>query len=171
MAALALGLVAGGALTGLILWLTGGLLAWLPVTAGPYIVGSVALAIVLRDLDVVSVPLPGRKWQVPRSILDLDPRQAAAGFGFELGLGFRTYVTASAPYLLIATVVALRAPLLVCLACGVAFGLGRFAMPVCRYLSADGGAWNSLMGSRSIVLRRATGVVAGLGAVLLAFVT
>jgi hypothetical protein len=169
MAALALGLVAGGALTGLIVWVTGGLLAWIPATAGPYLVGSVALAIVLRDLDVVRIPLPARERQVPRSILNLDSRRAAAGFGFELGLGFRTYVTASAPYLLIAVLIFVRAPLPLCVACGAAFGLGRLAMAVCRYLSTDGEAWNSLMDSRAGVLRRATALAAALGATALAF--
>lgn len=169
IAVLALGLAAGGVVTGLIVAVAGGLLSWVPATVGSYIVAAVALAVVLRDLDVVSIPLPARKWQVPRSILDLEPRRAAAGFGFQLGLGFRTYVTASSPYLLVVALIFLKAPLTLCLACGAAFGLGRLAIALGRYLSADGDDWESLADSRAGMLRRVTAVVAGLGATVLVF--
>ena len=80
-------------------------------------------------------------------------------------------MTASAPYLVVAALIFLKVPPALCLGCGAAFGLGRLAIAVGRYLSTDGEDWDSLADSRAGAVRRSTAVVAGLGATALAFMT
>jgi hypothetical protein len=123
--------------------------------------------IVLRDFEVIRFPLPERRWQVPRSILHQAPNRAALGFGFELGLGFRTYVTASAPYLLLVALLLLAEPLPLFLLAGAAFGHGRFAMAAARYVGADGNPSGDLVTARAALVRGSSAVVAALGALAL----
>ena len=92
MLALGVGMVGGGVVTAVLAWVFSGLLDWVPADAAAYLVVGAAVAVVLRDGGVLTIKLPQRHWQVPRSILDLAPPRAALGFGFQLGLGFRTYV-------------------------------------------------------------------------------
>lgn len=169
MVALATGLVAGGLLSASLTWMLGGLVDWIPQTAASYIVGLVAVGVVLRDLRIVTIPLPERHWQVPKSVLDQAPPRAALGFGMELGLGFRTYVSASAPYLLLVALLLLAGPLPLYLLCGVAFGLGRFVMAAGRYVSGDSEVWSARIGLRASRIRSFSAVLAALSAMALGF--
>jgi hypothetical protein len=160
------GLIAGGVASALLAWVLSGLVDWIPPGAAAYIAASAAVVAVLRDLRIVSIPLPERRELVPRSILHQAPHRAALGFGVELGLGFRTFVSASAPYLLLIVLLLHAESLATFLLAGAGFALGRFAMPLTRYFSADGDAWDGLMDERAGVVRSATAIVAALGVVV-----
>lgn len=168
MTGLAIGLSAGGFASGLGVWVLSGLVAWLPATVAAGILAVAALCVLLRDLGGVTIPLPERRRLVPKSVLDQATPLAGLGFGVQLGLGFRTYVSASAPYLLVVALSLYAQSLPLFLAAGVAFGLGRFAMPLARYLSPDGEEWNRLLEARAGVIRTSTAALAPLAAVTLA---
>ncbi len=170
MLALGIGLVSGGIVTAALAWILSGLFDWIPPVAASYVVVAAAVAVVLRDWHLLDIPLPQRHWQVPRSILDRAPPRAALGFGFELGLGFRTYLSASAPYLLLLGLMLLADPLHLYLLAGAAFGLGRFAMATGRYFGPAGATWGSLLNARAPLIRSATAAVAAASATALAFV-
>ena len=79
---------------------------------------------------LLRVDLPQRKYQIPRETFGPAPSRAAFRFAFELGTGVRTYITASAPYALAATLVLcsprdLRTALGVTAAAAVGYGIGR----------------------------------------------
>jgi len=116
----------------------------------------------LREFDVIEISLPERATLVPRSVLDRAPDQAAIWFGFELGLGFRTRVPSTAPYLLAAALLLLATSPLVFFGTGLAFGIGRFVMAAERYASPDGDDWDWRLDQHKVAIRRvgtATGVV------------
>lgn len=168
MTGLAVGLAGGGLAAGLLVWALSGLVAWVPVLAATCVLWVAALGVLVRDLGVVRIALPERRALVPKSILDQAPPLAAFGFGIQLGLGFRTYVSASAPYLLVIALSLYSQSLPLFLAAGVAFGLGRFAMPAGRYISSDGEEWNRALEARSVLIRKSSAVFAALAAVTLA---
>jgi hypothetical protein len=169
MLALGIGLVAGGMVTAAGAWILSGLLDWIPAAAAAYVVVGSALAVVLRDWGVLTVPLPQRHWQVPKSVLDQAPPRAALGFGFELGLGFRTYVSASAPYLLLIALMVLADPLYLYVLVGVGFGIGRFVTALGRYFGASGEVWGAVIAARGALIRSSTAVVAAASVTALAF--
>ncbi len=92
--------VLGGVTTGMALAVAGGLLPISPppevMVAGLAVLFCVALA---RDLDLVGFWLPENRRQVRQTVLRLRPVVGDVMFGFELGTSARTYVPATAPYL------------------------------------------------------------------------
>lgn len=129
--------VAGSYLLGAI---TGALLsaAGLVIAAGlfsvfaPWLrscIALVALAVlVVKWSGLIEVALPYRRYQIPREVFLKDPRLAAFRFAFELGLGFRTYITSPAPYgLFVVVLLSANGPYSVLAAlCGaIGFGFGR----------------------------------------------
>lgn len=81
--------------------------------------------LVLRDLDMVELPLPQNRRQVPQSVFYRGIAHASARFGFELGTGVRTYVPTSAPYALASAIVLLDLGTGLATLAGLGFGLGR----------------------------------------------
>ncbi|MGH9890695.1 MAG: hypothetical protein ACREA0_01665 [bacterium] len=73
---------------------------------------------------------------------------AALRFGFELGTGVRTYLSAGAPYVLALALLLADGELLEAIAAGSGFGLGRAAMPLSRSLSEDAENWDRLAEQR-----------------------
>ncbi|HEX7096988.1 MAG TPA: hypothetical protein VF183_13965 [Acidimicrobiales bacterium] len=122
-----IGAALGGAVTGVALGALGALvaLAGVPVEVRAGVL--VALAPVAAVIDARGWP----RW-VPRTRRQVDERWMHAyrgwvyggGYGFQLGLGFATIVTAATVYLLGATVLVLGSPLAGALV-GLAFGLSR----------------------------------------------
>lgn len=157
----------GGVTSAALLWVLSGLVDWIPRAAAPAVVGGVALGVVARDLGLVTFGLPQRKWQVPKTILEQAQTPAALGFGFELGLGFRTYITASAPYLLLICLLLMAEPLWIYLLVGAAFGLGRFLVAVARYLSPPSAAWDGFGAAHGPSIKACSAVVAALGTILI----
>lgn len=104
--------------------------------------------VVLRDLKLVAFPLPQNSRQVPRDVFHNGIVRAALRFGFELGTGVRTYLSAGAPYVLALALLLADGELLEAVAAGLGFGLGRAAMPLSRSLSEDAENWDRLAEQR-----------------------
>lgn len=124
-----MGAVIGGVAT----FLTAGTLAWLlvsistPVRAWSWalVIGGVGLL----GLSPWRSRLPQNRRLIPQHVALKGPAVGAFQFGFEMGTGVRTYVTAVAPYVLLPGVL-LFGDLVTGTLAGVGFGLGRYAMAV-----------------------------------------
>jgi hypothetical protein len=125
---------------------------------------AVALLGVLRETGAVTIPLPQNARQVPQDVLRHNPLRGALRFGFELGTGVRTYVSATAPYALAVAVLLGGQRLHVAALAGVGFGAGRAATPLIRRASATVEGWDADLRVR---LRFIT--VAGCAALVAAF--
>ncbi len=116
-----------------------------PVPAGVRRAALVAVALLglLRELGVVRLPLPQNARQIPQDVLHRDRLRGSTQFGFELGTGVRTYVSATAPYVLAVAVLLLGQDLAAAVAAGLGFGAGRAATPLLRRLSGDPVGWDA----------------------------
>jgi hypothetical protein len=136
-------LIAGGLLSGLVLGLLSGLSAPLP---HPWrYAGMVAVAVLglLRELDLAPIRLPQNARQVPQDVLQRSLRRGALQFGFELGTGVRTYVSASAPYVLAVALLLGGQHLHVAMLAGVGFGVGRAFTPLARRAAGTSDRWDA----------------------------
>ena len=158
-------LVLGGAATGSVAWLAGGLVRDVPAPWRTAVLLVFGAAMLLRDFRIVRFPLPEREYQVPRSVFQGGVVRAAFRFGFELGTGFRTRVTSSAAYFLLLAVFLLVDELALALLVGAGFGLGRAAFPLARYWSRSGDAWDARLAAhlRWLVPASSTIVVVVIG--------
>lgn len=96
-----------------------------PSTLLAGVVAAAALVAAASDTRVGGMQLPFHRRQVNELWLDrFRPWVYGAGFGWQIGVGFATYVTSAGLYLLV-VLAALRASPLVALAVGVAFGSVR----------------------------------------------
>jgi hypothetical protein len=128
---------------------------------------TVALLGVLRELGAVRIRLPQNSRQVPQAVLQRDVLRGSFQFGFELGTGVRTFVSASAPYVLAAAVLLAGQPLVGVLA-GLGFGAGRALTPLLRRASGAEAGWDAALRARLRVLT-GTASVATLAAFVLLF--
>jgi hypothetical protein len=140
-----LGLFAGGLLSGLVLGLLSGLSAPLPAAWRYAAVVALAVLGLLRDVGVMHVRLPQNARQVPQEVLRRDLPRGALQFGFELGTGMRTYVSASAPYVLALAVFLGGQRLHVAALAGLGFGAGRALTPLIRRASGDVTGWDDAL--------------------------
>jgi hypothetical protein len=154
------GLVAGGLVSGVVLGLLSGLSEPVPPVWRSGAVVVIAVAALLREVGVLPVPLPQNTRQVPPDVLRRALHRGALQFGFELGTGVRTYVSASAPYVVALAVLLLGQDLRVAMLAGIGFGLGRAATPLSRLASGDVVWWDAM-------LRRRIRLIAIAGAALL----
>lgn len=92
----------------------------------PAVAITAALLGVARDAGLVTLRLPQNARQVPQDVLQRDLVRGALQFGFELGTGVRTYVSASLPYVA-ALAVLLANDVGTALLTGLGFALGRAA--------------------------------------------
>lgn len=88
------------------------------------------IVLIVANLGLLDLKLPQRHFQIDREVFDASPPVAAARFAFELGMGWRTYVTAKAPYAIILVLVLssppdLSAALITTSALALGYGLGR----------------------------------------------
>jgi hypothetical protein len=125
LAVFSLGLVAGGTLTGLVIWLLSGLADPVPAQARPWLILAVAALGVAREFGLVRLPLPQNARQIPQDVLQRNLLRGSMQFGFELGTGVRTYVSASAPYVAAIALLLSHQAAAATLLTGTAFGLGR----------------------------------------------
>jgi hypothetical protein len=103
----------------------------------------VAVLAVLRDAGLVRLPLPQNSRQIPHEVLaGARPGRGALRFGFELGTGVRTYLSASAPYVVAAALLLAGSGPLAAVLAGVGFGAGRAATPLVRHAHGDGERWD-----------------------------
>jgi hypothetical protein len=136
-----------------VLHVASGLAAPLPAGARRVVVAGVVLLGVLRELGVVRLRLPQNARQIPQDVLHRHLLRGSAQFGFELGTGARTYVSATAPYVLAAGVLLLGQDLAAALLAGLGFGTGRAATPLLRRLSGDAGRWDADLARRLPAVR------------------
>jgi sulfite exporter TauE/SafE len=125
-----LGYVSGGTSLGLLLGVIGAALSR-SIFPGHIllITGFVGLILSARDLDLLSVPVPQFRKQVPpKWLIVFPPRFTAFLFGAVLGSGVLTYIAASTLYLVVLWVTLSGSPLIGALGMAV-FGLGR-ALPM-----------------------------------------
>ena len=124
------GAVSGAAVTLASLLVLGGLVSPIPDRYRQIAALTGLALLALHYLRFVCLDLPQRTYQIPRETFRDAPSRAAFRFAFELGLGFRTYVTAISPYALgIAVVLAMPSSLglaiLTAAAAAAGFGSGR----------------------------------------------
>ena len=142
------GAAAGGILSAAVLRAAGAALAPVPAAVRVGVLLMVATLAVLRDLGVMRVALPENRRLIPHTVFLAHPWRAAAQFGFELGTGVRTYVSASAPYVLAAGLLLLAPAWTVTLTAGAAFGLGRSAIVWMRFAAPDRERWDVRLAAR-----------------------
>jgi hypothetical protein len=152
-----LGLLGGGLLSALALGLVSGIFAPVPAAWRHAAIVAVALLGLLREVGVVPIRLPQNTRQVPQDVLRSLVR-GALQFGFELGTGVRTYVSATAPYVLAVAVLLGGQRLPVAILAGLGFGAGRAATPLLRLASGAAADWDRRLGTRLRVITVAAGV-------------
>lgn len=145
------GLLLGGTLSATVLWLVSGLAAPLPATIRGILVVAVAALGMAREAGWLSVPMPQNARQIPQDVLQRHVRLGALQFGFELGTGVRTYVSASAPYVVAIGLVLSHQSILATMAVGAAFGLGRATTATIRLISR-GEQWDDRRLTRMTIL-------------------
>ena len=143
LACLTAGLLLGGLCSALVLHVGSGLVSPVPVEVRRALLVAVVLVGLLRELGLVELPLPQNARQIPQAVLQRDRRRGSVQFGFELGTGVRTYVSATAPYVLAVAVLLLGQDLAAAVAGGLGFGAGRAATPLLRRLSGDPAGWDA----------------------------
>jgi hypothetical protein len=149
-----IGLLAGGVSTSAVLWGLSGLAAPLSPAMRAAAVAILVLVALGRDLGWLTFPLPQRARLIPRTVFHGGVLMGPLRFGVELGMGVRTYVTSSLPYLICLALVLLGRGLPTFLLVGAAFGAGRALMPLARLLSTDRERWEAtLMHSRTQLVR------------------
>lgn len=171
------GLLAGGLLSGLVLGLVSGLFAPVPPAWRHAAIILVALLGLLREAGAVPIRpirlirlirLPQNTRQVPQDVLQRTVLRGAAQFGFELGTGVRTYVSASTPYVLAVAILLAGQHLGIAILAGLGFGAGRATTPLVRLAAgaAMGAAasWDMRLQARLRVI-----TLAGSAAVAAAF--
>lgn len=102
--------------------------------------------------------LPQRRRLVPQSIVGREPNIGALQFGFELGLGFRTYIPSALPYALV--VLAVSSGFGPSVLGGIGFALGRMIMVAGSF---DYQKWDDSFQQVSLVALRVAGPVLLLG--------
>lgn len=142
------GLLSGGVLTAGVLWLLSGLFTPLPAGVRQGLIVAVALLAALRDAGRLTLRLPQNARQIPQDVLRRHLARGALQFGFELGTGVRTYVSASAPYAMVVAVLLSGGSYAPALAAGLGFGAGRALTPTLRRLSGNGERWDDLLAGR-----------------------
>jgi hypothetical protein len=115
----------------------------------------VALLGLARETGAAPIRLPQNTRQVPQDVLRRNLLRGAAQFGFELGTGVRTYVSASAPYVLAVAVLLAGQHLGIAILAGLGFGGGRAATPLVRSAAGAVADWDVRLRARLGVLTTA----------------
>jgi hypothetical protein len=147
--------VVGGCLTAVAIWSLSGLLAPVPAPVRWLAILGAAVLGVLREFQVLRFPLPQNARLIPQRVLQYRPYTGVLQFGFELGTGVRTYVSSSAPYVLVVAVLAGGQGLAVALVAGLGFGVGR-GLTAALSNQTGGDAWDAMIMSRLSWVTRTT---------------
>ncbi|MGC4765309.1 hypothetical protein ACLQ20_20865 [Micromonospora sp. DT46] len=154
-----MGLIVGGLLSGSVLGLLSGLSAPVPVPWRYAGIVAVAVLGLLREVGLVPIRLPQNARQVPQDVLQRSLRRGALQFGFEMGTGVRTYVSASAPYVLAVALLLGGQRLHVAMLAGIGFGVGRAMTPLARRAAGTGDRWDADLRVRIRTITVTAGVV------------
>lgn len=123
LAVLTVGLLLGALLSVTVLWLFSGLLSPVPPEWRHGMIVVAALVALLRDAGVLRFPMPQNARQIPQDVLQRHLMRGTLQFGFELGTGVRTYVSASAPYVIALGVLFAGGGIVTAVAAGIGFAL------------------------------------------------
>lgn len=104
------------------------------------VVAILAALVLMRELGVVSLPVPENARLVPEHVQRRGRVLGPIQFGFEMGTGMRTYSPSALPHLVLAAIV-LAMPLGHALAAGVGFAAARWIMAAASNAYSDDGAW------------------------------
>ena len=137
-----IGLLGGGLTRGMFLSVLGGLLGAIPDLVGGVSLALVAVMMLAIDFGLLDIQLPQRRRQVPLSISVQGRVQGPLQFGFEMGTGVQTYVTAAFPYSLVCAL-ALFGTWPAGILAGAGFAIGRALMPLLREFSGRREAWET----------------------------
>lgn len=152
------------------LWIVGSaVFGWVPRLVSLSLLAGVVLLCVAHDLRWIRIRLPQNRRQVPESVFSKGRVLGSLQFGFEMGTGMRTFVTATSPYIAAFAVLALVPALYDALAVGFGFALGRATVPWSwMYFSSK---WQDGFVSRARRLKAAGMLVtiASMGAILSAW--
>jgi len=108
-----------------VVWLLSGLAEPLPAYSRTALILTVAAVGAAREAGLITIPLPQNARQIPQEVLQFRLRRGSLQFGFELGTGVRTYVSASTPYVLALGLLLSRQGIAATAIVGTAFGAGR----------------------------------------------
>lgn len=150
----------GGLLSGSIVGAGALAIASPPQWLALILLGATAVLVLLRDGGLVAIPFPQNARQVRQSVLRMHPSSGALMFGFELGTGVRTHMTAVAPYIIVVAVLTAGADLSAGVLAGTGFGLGRGLVPLGRMVHHSGEAWDDWVrrhGERKLPVAAAVG--------------
>ncbi|GAA2098768.1 hypothetical protein [Actinomadura alba] len=139
-----LGLQFGALLVALVGAVLGGLvqvLLPLPVRLG--LLGLVAVAVLLREGGLVTLPVPENQRLVPEHVQHRGRLVGTIQFGFEMGTGMRTYSPSALPHLVLLAIL-LALPFHGALAAGAGFAAARWIMPAVSIGHGGDGAWEEL---------------------------
>jgi hypothetical protein len=131
-----------------VLWLLSGLSTPIPQPWRYAVVVIAAVLGALRDTGRLTIPLPQNARQIPQHVLQRHLVRGTWQFGFELGTGVRTYVSASAPYVMATAVLMSAGSYPAALATGLGFGVGRALTPIVRRLSGTPDDWDDRLARR-----------------------
>lgn len=93
-------------------------------TATAWVLASVTLLCVFRELGVIRLPLPSRAWQVPREWMRVGAYRSAVAYGAVMGVGFLTRAPFASYHVALIWAFLSGSPLHGAYI-GVAFGMGR----------------------------------------------
>jgi hypothetical protein len=147
--ALVLGLLSGGALTGVCLAVAAAVVRP-PITPlwNSAVLGAVCVVLLAHEVHLVRLRLPQRQRLVPITVFRFGRVIGALEFGIEMGTGLRTYISSAAPYAVVAAAL-LTADSLDAVMAGIGFGLGRAVMAMASVVSGDAAAWDGKWAKRS----------------------
>lgn len=128
------------------------------------VLGLATAIAVMRDLGILHFHLPENARLVPREVFYRGERRAALQFGFEMGTGLRTYLSATTPYVLLVGLLLLEPELPLTLLAGAGFGVGGATMLPARLLSVRRGQWDRRLDRELIWLVPLSTLVCGLSA-------
>jgi hypothetical protein len=130
------GLFIGGVAVATALVVVGSLIRVpIPPTARAWVVAALALALLAREVGLLTFRVPQNSRQVPQFVTRV-PFWGALQFGTEMGTGMRTYSPTGLPHV-IAVAVLLVASWPMALAAGLGFAAGRALMTVGFLVSGD----------------------------------
>jgi hypothetical protein len=136
------GLLLGALATAAGLLLVGSLLRLaMPAVAIRWMLLAAVVALVARELDLVSFWLPQNKRLVPEHVNRHGRVFGPLQFGFEMGTSLRTYTPSALPHAVALTVAFLASPLATVVV-GVGFGLGRATMSLGNLHYSKDNSWD-----------------------------
>jgi hypothetical protein len=130
------GTTGGALLSALTLWALSGFFAVLDprVRLGALAAGAALIWVLKENPGALPFSLPETKRQIPAQVFGQRLDRAALVFGFQLGTGVTTYVSAAAPYAFAWLLFVGWLPLGLALSAALGFGLGR-TLPLLTPLS------------------------------------